>query len=70
MESLLTLKKLNQLDVDARFTFDKLEVIKNELALFDGNWCDWTFKEFLETLEKWTINNPLQGGRKQKAFFN
>ena len=70
VESLLTLKKLNELDAAARFTFDKLEVIKNELALIDGNWRDWTFKEFLETLKKWTINNPLQGGRKQKAFFN
>ena len=70
VESSLTLKKLNELDAAARFTFDKLEVIKNELALIDGNWRDWTFKEFLETLKKWTINNPLQGGRKQKAFFN
>ena len=41
-----------------------------ELALIDGNCRDWTFEEFLETLEKWTINNPLQGSRKQKAFFN
>ena len=68
--SLLTLKKLNELDAVARFTFDKLEVIKNELALIDGNCRDWTLEEFLETLEKWTINNPLQGSRKQKAFFN
>ena len=68
VESLLTLKKLNELDAAARFTFDKLEVIKNELALIDGNWRNWTFKEFLETLEKWAINNPLQGTRKQKAF--
>ena len=70
VESLLTLKKLNELDAAARFTFDKLEVIKNELALIDGNWRNWTFKEFLEMLEKWTINNPLQGARKQKAFVN
>ena len=70
VESLLTLKKLNELDTAARFTFDKLEVIKSELVLIDRNWQDWTFKEFLETLEKWTINNPLQGGCKQKAFFN
>ena len=40
VESLLTLKKLNELDVAARFTFDKREVIKNELALIDGNWRD------------------------------
>ena len=45
-------------------------MIKNELALIDGNWREWTFKEFLETLEKWTINNPLQGSRKQKSYFN
>ena len=59
VESLQTLKKLNELDAAARFTFDKLEVIKNELALIDENWRDWTFKAFLETLEKWTINNPV-----------
>ena len=70
VESLLTLKKLNELDTAARFTLNKLEVIKSELVLIDGNWRDWTFKEFLETLEKWTISNPLQGGSKQKAFFN
>ena len=70
VESLLTLKKLNELDAAARFTLNKLEVIKSELVLIDGNWRDWTFKEFLETLEKWTISNPLQGGCKQKAFFN
>ena len=69
VESLLTLKKLNELDAAARFTLNKLEVIKSELVLIDGNWRDWTFKEFLETLEKWTISNPLQGGFKQKAFF-
>ena len=23
----------------------------------DENWHNWTVKEFLETLEKWTINN-------------
>ena len=37
VESLLTLKKLNELNVAARFTFDKREVIKNELTLIDGN---------------------------------
>ena len=50
VESLQTLKKLNELDAAVRFTFDKLEVIKNELALIDENWRDWTFKAFLETL--------------------
>ena len=40
VESLLTLKKLNELDAAARFTFDKLEVIKSKLALINGNWRD------------------------------
>ena len=48
VESLLTLNKVNELDAAARFTFDKLEVMKNEHALINGNWRDWTFKEFLE----------------------
>ena len=52
VESLLTLKKLNELDAAARFTFDKLEVIKNKLALIDGNWRDWTFKEFQEPIQE------------------
>ena len=69
VESLQTLKKLNELDAAPRFTFEKLEVIKNELALIDDNWREWTFKEFLKTLEKCTINNPLQGSRKHKSFF-
>lgn len=40
VESLLTLKKLNELDAAARFTFHKLEVIKSKLALINGNWHD------------------------------
>ena len=52
VESLRTLKSLSKLDAAVRFTFDKLDVIKNELAMIDENWCEWTFVEFLETLEK------------------
>ena len=63
VESLQTLKKLNEIDAAARFTFDKLEVMKNELALIDENWRNWTFKELLDTLEKWTINNPVQSSK-------
>ena len=39
--------------------FDKLEVIKNELAMIDEQWSEWSFTQFLEVLEKWTLNNPL-----------
>ena len=58
VESLRTLQSLNKLDAAVRFTFDKLEVIKNELAMLNENWSEWTFVQFLEALEKWTTNNP------------
>ena len=50
-----------------RFTFDKLDVIKNELAMIDENWCEWTFVEFLEALEKWKINNLISNEPKSKS---
>ena len=59
VQSLRTLKSLSKLDAAVRFTFDKLDVIKNELAMINNYWCEWTLVEFLEALEKWTINNPI-----------
>ena len=50
-----------------RSTFDKLDVIKNELAMIDENWCEWTFVEFVEALEKWKINNPISNEPKSKS---
>ena len=52
VESLRTLKSLPKLDGAVRFTFDRLDAIKNELAMIDENWCEWTFVGFFETLEK------------------
>ena len=42
MESLQILQSLNKLDAAVRFTFDKLGIIKNELAMMDGNWSEWS----------------------------
>ena len=67
LESLQTMKSLSQLDTAVRFTFDKLDVIKSELAMIDENWCEWTFVEFLEALKKWTINNPISNEPKSKS---
>ena len=50
-----------------RLTFDKLDVIKNELAMIDENCIEWTFVQFLEALEKWTINNPVQEVERSKT---
>ena len=36
--------------------FDKLGVIKNELAMIDEQWSEWSFTQFWEALEKWTLN--------------
>ena len=64
VESLQTLEKLNEIDAAVRFTLDKLNVIKHELATLDENWSEWNFSKFIEVLGKWTINNPLQVGSK------
>ena len=34
--------------------------------MIDENWSEWTFVQFLEALEKWTINNPVQGVESSK----
>ena len=60
------MQSINKLDAAVRFTFDKLDAFKNELALIDENWSEWTFVQFLEVLEKWTINNPVQGVESSK----
>ena len=48
VESLQTLKKLNEIDAAVRFTLDKLSIIKPELVLLDENWSEWNFKNFVE----------------------
>ena len=68
VESLQTLQSLNKLDAAVRFTFDKLRVIKNELAMIDDKWSGWSFVQFLEALEKWTINNPISESQRPKVM--
>ena len=66
VESLQTLETLEKLDAAVRFTFDKLEGIKSELAMINQNWNEWTFMEFVNALELWTKNNPITPGSKHK----
>ena len=66
VESLRTLESLNKLDATVRFTFDKLGVVKNELAMIDEQWSEWSFTQFLEVLEIWTLNNPLSEAPRSK----
>ena len=60
VEFLQTLHSINKFYAAVCFTFDKLDVIKNELAMIDENWIEWAFVQFLEALQKWTINNPVE----------
>ena len=60
VESLQTLESLEKLDAAVRFTFDKLDVIKSELAMTNEKWSEWTFMEFVHALELWTKNNPIK----------
>ena len=60
VESLQTLDSLKKLDAAVRFTFDKLDVIKGELAMTNEKWSEWTFLEFVSALERWTKNNPIK----------
>ena len=76
LQTLDSLGSLGKLDAAVRFTFDKLEVIKSELAMTNENWSEWTFTQFVDVLERWTKNNPVrdnQGGKsrkeKGKSFF-
>ena len=57
VESLQNLESLDKLDAAVRFTFDKLVVIKSELAMTNEKWDEWTFVEFVKGLERWTKNN-------------
>ena len=52
IQSIQTLQSLNKLDAAVRFTFDKLEVMKNELAMINENWSELTFVQFSGALEK------------------
>lgn len=67
IESLHTLQTLNKFDAAVRFTFGKLGIIENELAMTGRNWSKWSFVQFLEVLEKWTINNPISEANRPKV---
>ena len=68
VESLQTMESLNKQDAAVRFTFDKLREIKNELAMINDKWSEWSFVQFLEALEKWTVNNPISEAQRPKVM--
>ena len=36
--------------------------------MIDENWSEWSFVQFLEALEKWTINNPIPESQRHKVM--
>ena len=61
VESLETLGKLQSVEGAAFYVIvKKLEVLKAELVTHvSGDWRDWSFKELLEALRKWTETNSV-----------
>ena len=58
VESLETPGKLNTVEGATYYVVKKLEVIKAELvAHVETNWRDWTFRDLVNALRKWTEIN-------------
>ena len=36
--------------------------------MIDEKWSEWSFVQFLEALEKWTVNNPISEAQRPKVM--
>ena len=68
VESLETLGKLDTIEGAAYYVVKKLDVIKPELvAHVETNWRDWTFRDLVNVLRKWTeINSVVKTKKRNK----
>ena len=60
VQSLETMRKLQQVNGNVSLTIDKLSGIRGDLARNDDNWQDNDFFELCEALRSGTRRNPLQ----------
>ena len=60
IESLETLKKINNVDGYVRMTLNKLPGIRGNLVRTDPKWKDWNFNKLIEALRAWTERNPIE----------
>ena len=60
VQSLETLKKLNNVDGYVRMTLNKLPGIRGDLVRRDPTWKDWNFNKLIEALRAWTERNPIE----------
>ncbi|CAB3998678.1 Pol poly [Paramuricea clavata] len=69
IESLETLGKLDSIEGTTYYVLRKLEIIKAELVTHvKTDWRDWTFKDLLESLKKWTETNLVPKVHKRDKF--
>ena len=66
VESLETLGKLDTIEGATYYVVKKLEIVKPELVVHvKTNWRDWSFRDLVEALRKWTEINVIVKARKQ-----
>ena len=74
VESLETLEKLDIIEGVIYYIVKKIDVVKAELlAHVETNWRDWTFRDLLDALQKWTEVNSIakvQKRSKDNSFHN
>ena len=69
VESLETLRKLDTIKGVTYYIVKKLDVVKAELVSnVETNWRNWTFRDLLNALRKWTeINSVAKAQRRNKG---
>lgn len=70
VESLETLEKLDTIKGVTYYAFKKLEVVKAELVSHvETNWRDWTLRDLLDALRKWTEINSVPKLKQVRIVF-
>ena len=54
-----TMRKITEMNGYVTVTLDKLQGIRADLVRNDDNQQDWKFQQIVETIEMWTLRNPI-----------
>ena len=66
VQSLATMKKLEQVNGYVAMTLDKLPAIRGDLVRTDTEWQSWTFVKLADALKMWTKRNPVDEETRDK----
>ena len=66
VQSLATMKKLEQVNGYVAMTLDKLPAIRGDLVRTDPEWQSWTFVKLADALKMWTKRNPADEETRDK----